>query len=222
MLTICQWCNKEFESCPARKQKYCSRACAGLSRRKVQRPSPKFCVNCGTEIDDRGRPSELEGRKFCSQDCRYTYQKGVNHPRYNPKAHIIASCEQCGKEFRYYKVSNHRGRFCSKVCVGEHRHKTGFVKGNNNPHWKGDTRSRPVLTQFAQRHLPHKCAICGWDICMCDTHHIVPVSEGGPNSIKNVIMLCPNHHRLANRDLISRGDLKEIWTHRYGDISFPE
>jgi len=31
-----------------------------------------------------------------------------------------------------------------------------------------------------------------------ETHHIVPLHEGGPDTVTNVICLCPNHHREAH------------------------
>lgn len=31
-----------------------------------------------------------------------------------------------------------------------------------------------------------------------ETHHIVPLHEGGPDTVANVICLCPNHHREAH------------------------
>ena len=31
-----------------------------------------------------------------------------------------------------------------------------------------------------------------------ETHHIVPLHEGGPDKVTNVICLCPNHHREAH------------------------
>ena len=31
-----------------------------------------------------------------------------------------------------------------------------------------------------------------------ETHHIVPLHEGGPDAVTNVICLCPNHHREAH------------------------
>ena len=50
-----------------------------------------------------------------------------------------------------------------------------------------------------------KCEFCGTegfrtaggDIYL-ETHHIVPLSEGGPDHISNVVALCPNHHREAH------------------------
>ena len=31
-----------------------------------------------------------------------------------------------------------------------------------------------------------------------ETHHIIPLHEGGPDTVANVICLCPNHHREAH------------------------
>lgn len=38
----------------------------------------------------------------------------------------------------------------------------------------------------------------------CQIHHIVPVSEGGDENSKNLILLCPNHHLEAHAGLISK------------------
>jgi predicted restriction endonuclease len=51
------------------------------------------------------------------------------------------------------------------------------------------------------QHLP--CEICGWKEATRDIHHILPVSEGGTNELSNLIVLCPNHHRMIHRGLIS-------------------
>jgi 5-methylcytosine-specific restriction protein A len=31
-----------------------------------------------------------------------------------------------------------------------------------------------------------------------ETHHVIPLSEGGPDIDSNVAALCPNHHREAH------------------------
>ena len=31
-----------------------------------------------------------------------------------------------------------------------------------------------------------------------ETHHVVPLAEGGADSLDNVVALCPNHHREAH------------------------
>jgi HNH endonuclease len=37
-----------------------------------------------------------------------------------------------------------------------------------------------------------------------ETHHIVPLAEGGPDSDANVVALCPNHHREAHHGALSQ------------------
>jgi hypothetical protein len=41
-----------------------------------------------------------------------------------------------------------------------------------------------------------------------DVHHITPRSEGGSNRESNLIVLCPNHHRLARDGTVPRQRLR--------------
>jgi len=42
-----------------------------------------------------------------------------------------------------------------------------------------------------------KCKVCGFDVTV-HAHHIVPISEDGPDESENGIMLCPHCHSLAH------------------------
>jgi len=49
------------------------------------------------------------------------------------------------------------------------------------------------------------CAICGFDKIL-EQHHIIKRKDYGSNSLAhNLVMLCPNHHKMA--DSIEYGDL---------------
>lgn len=50
----------------------------------------------------------------------------------------------------------------------------------------------------------NKCEMCGWDKGNCDVHHIKPKSKGGTDDISNLIVLCPNCHRLQHAKLNKR------------------
>lgn len=56
----------------------------------------------------------------------------------------------------------------------------------------------------ANRH----CEWCETRIDAPDVHHIEPRGEGGPNEPRNLIVLCPNCHRKADRGMISRSKLR--------------
>jgi predicted HNH restriction endonuclease len=51
-----------------------------------------------------------------------------------------------------------------------------------------------------------KCIICGFDI-VTHKHHLVPVLEGGLFEKENLICLCPNHHEMLHKNLISREEI---------------
>ena len=54
-----------------------------------------------------------------------------------------------------------------------------------------------------------KCCLPDCDVALTlDVHHIIPGEEEGTNRERNLIVLCPTHHRLADRGAISRARLK--------------
>lgn len=55
----------------------------------------------------------------------------------------------------------------------------------------------------------NKCMICGWDKAKCDIHRIKEGKDGGKYEKKNVVILCPNCHRLVHRGIIIV-DIKEL------------
>jgi len=80
-------------------------------------------------------------------------------------------------------------------------------------------RDATVRAKVLQR-AAGRCEFCGvhgfvkYDGRMyLETHHIIPLSEGGPNKVGNVIALCPNHHREAHfssRRAVLRMELQQI------------
>jgi len=58
-----------------------------------------------------------------------------------------------------------------------------------------------------------KCAVCGFDEVV-EVHHIIPRYLNGSDNIDNLILLCPNHHALADRGMINiKGTLELMHTH---------
>ncbi len=48
--------------------------------------------------------------------------------------------------------------------------------------------------QFLEELIGQPCKICNYPIS--DIHHIIPKKFGGTDEIKNLVNLCPNHHRV--------------------------
>ena len=73
----------------------------------------------------------------------------------------------------------------------------------------------PKIRKAALRRANGKCELCnavGFEMAggaiYLETHHVIPLGEGGPDDILNVVSLCPTDHRRAhyaqNRDDIRR------------------
>lgn len=63
----------------------------------------------------------------------------------------------------------------------------------------------PQVRERALLRAQGRCEWCGDsgftmpdDTIYLETHHIIPLSEDGPDTDKNVVALCPNHHREAH------------------------
>ena len=96
MARVCEVCGREVP----RRQKYCSRQCAGKSRLKPR--ITKVCPQCGLSFEV---PERLARQKFCSPACsgkaRRTWE--------------TRQCELCGADFVVPRKS--RRRFCGRECA---------------------------------------------------------------------------------------------------------
>lgn len=75
--------------------------------------------------------------------------------------------------------------------------------------------------RLAARRDGYECVICGFSHVI-EVHHIRPKKNhggGGDDSLDNLITLCPNHHSMADRRMISEEELREyvrISTEKFG------
>lgn len=131
----------------------------------------------------------------------------------------IKICAQCGNTFEC--DSPYSRKYCSLSCQ-----RRATINASNSKHkeklsvYNHKGKIAPLLIE----RYGHKCAICGWQafkesFAVIDgtaykangneIHHIVPVRAGGLSEWDNLILLCPNHHKLANMGLISAEELSE-------------
>ncbi len=55
--------------------------------------------------------------------------------------------------------------------------------------------NRPSFKKMLSENLPHECRVCGCtDESKLIYHHIVPLSLGGENNLRNIIVLCAECH----------------------------
>lgn len=121
----------------------------------------------------------------------------------------IKLCRVCRAELE----PTSRVSFCSVKC----RRKLKTNNELSKIHEKAGRRNKyrdPVVGLYQG-----KCAICGWQAAEpgskdykklyltnngCEIHHILPVSKGGTDDISNLILLCPNHHKLSDLGLLDQ------------------
>ena len=63
----------------------------------------------------------------------------------------------------------------------------------------------PVLAESLKSVYDHRCQVCGmnfrikYDEPFAETHHIQPLSERGFDIGENIVVVCPNHHRIIHK-----------------------
>jgi 5-methylcytosine-specific restriction endonuclease McrA len=63
----------------------------------------------------------------------------------------------------------------------------------------------PLLSESLKSIYDHRCQVCGenfkikYDEPFSETHHIHALSEGGFDLGENIIVVCPNHHRIIHK-----------------------
>jgi hypothetical protein len=63
----------------------------------------------------------------------------------------------------------------------------------------------PLLAESLKSIYDHRCQVCGmnfrvkYDEPFSETHHIQPLGKGGADISKNIIVICPNHHRIIHK-----------------------
>lgn len=85
------------------------------------------------------------------------------------------------------------------------------------------TEKTPPPTERLKNELyfqraDRQCEWCEKRVDSPDVHHITPRSEGGPNTPENLIVLCPNCHRKADRGAISKSKLKYRVNEQLADL----
>ena len=157
---------------------------------KIKRNIERSCLTCGEKFLASQAEANRGNAKYCSLSCATT---GNNNARLLHQKSLELTCKNCGRSFST-KVSHQK--FCCFKCKNAHAYRK---------------RQQAVSRKKEFSELREKpCEVCGWKDATRDMHHIVPVRKGGKDAVDNLVILCPNHHRLAHQNLLSQDDLKKI------------
>ncbi len=160
----------------------------------VNRQRPVIaCVVCREPF----RPNSRRHR-LCSIPCRTAWLT-LNPP--NESKRVMVECTICGTQIARKLSSVRQGQdaACSPRCR--------YILVANK--LRGRNLSLPK--SLALRRDKARCRICGFDTTV-EVHHIIARRHGGPDTLDNLITLCPNHHTMADRGLIMVKELRALLT----------
>lgn len=149
------------------------------------------CKECHESFYAQPKEINRGNAKFCSLSCNANHQNKVR------SAILIKHvCRYCG---RTYSNNSKISFYCSRNCKARFYYYRARKNSSSN---------HTGLLKKLRRSSP--CEICGWAEATRDVHHILSASKGGKDVNNNLIVVCPNHHRMIHRNLISQNDLVKI------------
>lgn len=125
------------------------------------------------------------------------------------------NCENFQHDSSGY-CSFHRNRFLKNQPMD-------MLFNTKNQYWIGNLEfehvNRNKWARAIKLFLGDKCMICGWEEASCDTHHILPIKNGGTHILVNGIVLCPNHHRRAHENVFTAQELQIITNKKIAELT---
>jgi hypothetical protein len=160
------------------------------------------CKHCDSDIPYVNKNSKT--KKFCNQSCAAKYNNSKRPPLSDEHRRKISE----GLKKRY--ASNNP----PKVLSPEEQSK--IVGKSTKLKYKGlevrsiwECSSRTIGKIIKRMDIG--CSRCGWKEASCDLHHIKGRKIDDPHNHTNLILLCPNCHRLAHNKKIDLCGYKTIY-----------
>lgn len=151
--------------------------------------SNRICKHCNNTFLAENREINRGNAHYCSISCATT-ANNLN----DFKASFNLNCKHCSSKFI---AKDKDAKYCSSSCKQKNYR---LKKKSGNTH---DRKLEKTLKDYP-------CEICNWNEAPRDVHHIIPVSKNGKTHIDNLIVLCPNHHRMVHYNLFSQDYLLKV------------
>lgn len=219
----CIYCNKEYSI--AKKSiyetsKFCSRECKGLYRSThyIGENASNYkngnriliqvkCDYCNELMMKEKQHIDKWEKNFCNRKCQANYYKdhplkGENNPKYSK---VTVICEWCEKEYKTYKSTSDKTRFCSNQCRGNWQ--SEMMKGSNHPNWSGGIAEKRSLSSVSREYKKWRNDVFKRDNFTCQScgdnkggnlnaHHIKSYKNNPElrTTLSNGITLCETCH----------------------------
>jgi hypothetical protein len=145
----------------------------------------RVCETCNESFNADTREVNRGRAKYCSRSCANKVSKDQQYDKI---------CKHCARE---YQTASKQSMYCSTSC--------------KQKNYRLASKSDDISIKAIYKIFENKpCELCGWSESTCDIHHIVEVSDGGKNELDNLVVVCPNHHRMIHNDLISKDKLSQL------------
>ena len=171
--------------------KYCSKECVTESLRKE--PLKLMCQQCSKIFYKKhSQMNKNSSGQFCSRQCMYDARTKQS----DEKREKVRDLYKQGKSYK--EIVEITGITHSMVThyVGKGRLNRAIQKKSSG--------SFPVR---AKREIGRKCELCGYSR-YTEVAHIIPKRHEGRDKINNVLILCPNCHRLFDHELLSNNEIE--------------
>ena len=145
-------------------------------------------------------------RKYCSHKCsaiaRNTGLKKSEETKNKIRSSLknrwstiirTKTCAQCKTVF---VADKNKRKYCSEDCFNKSR-KAKIRK---------EISYRTFKKILTRAFVGWKCPFCEWNISF-DVHHI---NGKGDNDLCSLILICPNHHYMADQGMIDKNILKKL------------
>jgi len=207
----CKVCGQSFYSRPnkGKRGKYCSRECYNKDRRAKW--VSFTCANCGKTFR---RPKWRFNTKpmrhyFCSIKCygEYRSKHPEQFPLYSRKYEIKVAKELTEEVLRKEYLENGlkikeiaKKYHCGYGTIHKRIKKYGIPTDRSRYYTK---HSEDYWRRYMNKKYNHTCQVCGWNKDICDVAHRIPRRKNGKYIEENLILLCPNCHRLFDKGKLS-------------------